>query len=316
MIPLLLIVGAGAALELKRLLQRPPSDVVQLQKNEQKIKKLVESLRSELVQQQRAHAEDQKLVQDLRLEHDRLKSLTESLSSSLERLQVENGSLTQQLMGHDSSQGENHIGLHDLKLQVANILEQFLRGTIKVEGLLQNLDSIGVKIDCGSEELEELRTSGNTSETVGDTDEEWKQKVRFLMDDPERVALRLASVAHRDLVSSARIHSIAFPKARTPPKSQKDVRLPCLAANTVARSERDLQALDEIEGVCLVQRSQQVNSTEKRIGFLPKVILKKPQFPRIELDITSEWGLTPETSAFFDSPSAETALTVSKKAFS
>jgi hypothetical protein len=42
MIPLLLIVGAGAALELKRLLQRPPTDVVQLQKNEQKIKKLVE----------------------------------------------------------------------------------------------------------------------------------------------------------------------------------------------------------------------------------------------------------------------------------
>jgi hypothetical protein len=65
-----------------------------------------------------------------------------------------------QLMGHDSSQGENDIGLHDLKLQIANILEQFLRGTIKVEGLLQNLDSIGVKIDCGSEELEELRTSG------------------------------------------------------------------------------------------------------------------------------------------------------------
>lgn len=56
-----------------------------------------QNLRNELVQQQRAHAEDQKLVHDLRLEHDRLKNLTESLSSSLERLHVENASLTQQV---------------------------------------------------------------------------------------------------------------------------------------------------------------------------------------------------------------------------
>lgn len=65
-----------------------------------------------------------------------------------------------QLLEHESSHGESDVELDALKQQVAAILEQFLRGAIKVEGLLQSLDSFGVKVDCGSKELEEFRTSG------------------------------------------------------------------------------------------------------------------------------------------------------------
>lgn len=121
------------------------------------------------------------------------------------------------------------------------------------------------------------------------------------MDDPERVALRLASVAHRDLISNARYvsyhvrkswkrpiwyshigrckgpcegmaesyllssdvtikpqhvsgtkielsvclcsrtHTITFPKARTPPKGRKELRLPRLTGSAVDRSDRNLQ---------------------------------------------------------------------------
>lgn len=42
MIPLLVIIGAGAALELKRFLHKNPRDVVEAQQNEKRVKKLVE----------------------------------------------------------------------------------------------------------------------------------------------------------------------------------------------------------------------------------------------------------------------------------
>lgn len=57
----------------------------------------MQSLRRELLEQQRAHVEDQILIHDLRLEQERLQGLTQSLSSSVERLQTENASLSQQV---------------------------------------------------------------------------------------------------------------------------------------------------------------------------------------------------------------------------
>jgi hypothetical protein len=57
-------------------------------------------------------------------------------------------------------QRASNIDIADLKQQVAGIFEQYLQGTIKIDGLLQNLDFIGVKIDCTREQLERIRATG------------------------------------------------------------------------------------------------------------------------------------------------------------
>lgn len=58
----------------------------------------------------------------------------------------------------EQCEGPSGIDLADLKQQVANVLEQYLNGTMKVDDLVRDLKSVGVAVDCTSADLEGLRS--------------------------------------------------------------------------------------------------------------------------------------------------------------
>ncbi|BDA50907.1 hypothetical protein COCOBI_17-1260 [Coccomyxa sp. Obi] len=214
MIPILLILGAGAALEIKRLASRSHGDenTQALQERERHLKEILQALRKELDKEKEEHAtvlvKNEVLTQQtgelseqkeqlelqaeaLRCENEALRNRAEALAQSAESLLAEKGGIQNQLERLKiESKKEADMAAEaeaELRREIAESLERFTSGELDADGFLDDLRDMGIEVDCTADQLtltsRRLDATSSTSTAAN-----WSESMRLVCGSSEQMA--------------------------------------------------------------------------------------------------------------------------------
>ncbi|EIE27164.1 hypothetical protein COCSUDRAFT_64098 [Coccomyxa subellipsoidea C-169] len=242
MIPILLILGAGAALEIKRLASRSHGDenTQALREREKQLKDILQALRKELdkekvehaaeivknevLQQQAGELSEQKEELELqgealRRENDALRSRAEALAQSAESLLAEKGGIQHQLENlkiESKKEAEKAAEAEaELRRDIAETLERFTAGEIDADGFLDDLRDMGIDVECTVDQLTlTSRQTESTSSAPG-----WSESMRLVCGSSEQMAQLISAGSLRNDAHLDRSASVLRSIQNTPRES-------------------------------------------------------------------------------------------------